>query len=218
VAPTPAQPAAQPSEPPPPPPRLINVETPPPAAPVERTYHMHEGFYFRASLGIGALNQSVSTDTRSEADFSTSGGGLAYDIMIGGSPATGLAIGGTIMGLGATNANVEVDDVDTGADVNASHGIIGVFIDGFPQPNGGLHLGGALGFAGDAIDPDQGETRNLGGFGGAAWLGYGFWVGPDWSLGGMLQLSGTLTREEKDGVTRQASSLGTSLLFTALYH
>jgi hypothetical protein len=178
---------------------------------------MHEGFYFRASLGIGALNQSISTDSRVVPDYSTSGGGLAYDILIGGSPATGLAIGGALMGLGATNADIEVNDVETGGEANTSHGIIGVFIDGFPQPNGGLHLGGVLGFAGDAIEVDD-ETTSLGGFGGAAWVGYGFWVGPDWSLGGMLQFTGTLTRKEEDGLTRQASSFGTSLLFTALYH
>ena len=178
---------------------------------------MHEGFYFRASVGIGALNQSISTDSRVVPDYSTSGGGLAYDIFIGGSPATGLAIGGTIMALGTTNADIEVDGAETGGEANTSHAIIGVFVDGFPQPNGGLHLGGALGFAGDAIEVGD-ETTSLGGFGGAAWVGYGCWVAGDWSLGGMLQFTGTLTRKEEDGLTRQASSFGTSLLFTALYH
>jgi hypothetical protein len=178
---------------------------------------MHEGFYFRVSIGVGALNQSVSTDSRVFRDYSTSGGGLAYDIMLGGSPATGLAIGGALIGLGATNADVEVDDVKVG-ELDSSHAILGVFIDGFPQPNGGLHLGGAVGFAGDAFQQDGEDTKSLGGFGGAAWVGYGFWVGPDWSLGGMLRFTGTLTRKEEDGLTEQASSLGTSLLFTALYH
>jgi hypothetical protein len=196
---------------------LINVETPPPSAPVERTYHLHEGFYLRLSIGVGALNQSVSTDTRENPDYSVSGGGLGYNILIGGSPATGVAIGGALMGLAATNADVEIDDRDAG-EVNASHGIIGVFIDGFPQPNGGLHLGGVLGLAGDAIELDRGGTTRLGGFGGAAWVGYGFWVGPEWSLGGMLQFTGTLTRNEEDGVKQQAGSLGVSLLFSALYH
>jgi hypothetical protein len=44
-------------------------------------------------------------------------------------------------------------------------------------------------------------------------------VGPEWSLGGLLQLSGGYTaKADADDVKRQASFGTLSLSFTALYH
>lgn len=185
---------------------------------MQRSKYLHDGFYLRLSIGGGRLAHSVSTDTRSLSDFSTAGGGLIYDVLIGGSPEPGIAVGGGLIGFGTTGSDVEVDDRDTGVNADTSQGLIGVFVDGFPKPNGGFHLGGLIGLAGVRLDPATGAERTLGGFGGAVWGGYDAWVGSEWSLGGKLQLTGSITNENDDGVKWQATSFGVSLLFTALYH
>ena len=47
---------------------------------------------------------------------------------------------------------------------------------------------------------------------------YEAWVGPQWSLGGMLRLMGSVTREEESNATYAASIGAATLSFTALYH
>ncbi|HKY37594.1 MAG TPA: hypothetical protein VJN18_16745, partial [Polyangiaceae bacterium] len=62
------------------------------------------------------------------------------------------------------------------------------------------------------------DDYNAGGLGGSAWIDYMGFVGPEWSLGGMLQLNYGFTRKEEEGLTREASGGALSISFTALYH
>ena len=76
------------------------------------------------------------------------------------------------------------------------------------------------------LDQDFGENRQSNGWGAAGWVGYGFWIGSEWSLGGMARVSGGITKSTFDtpingtttSVEEQASSKAFSILFTALYH
>lgn len=241
-APEPADPvdAADPAElaaapqnlPPPPPPRaaaggasagpVIQVETPPPPpAQPRRGYHVHDGFYLRLNLGVGSGHAAVADDDPSRPDFSMDGGSLVLGAWVGGTPARGLALGGllTVATLGADR--VEVDDVDTFNEIGGSYALLGAFVDGHPDPTGGFHLGGSFGLARvrlDAKDNAQLDDVDAGGLGLSAWIGYDAWISSDWSIGGLIQLVGVLTREEKDERERQPSAGGVSLSFTALYH
>jgi hypothetical protein len=240
-APPPAPaPAAQPELPPPPPPKAtapvdpapppqgkIVISAPPVPAPLERRgYHVHDGFYLRLAAGLGGAKTSISTDSATYPNYGVGSVGLSSDLWIGGTPWSGIAIGG-LLGLQLMrDSEMRIEGETTGDGMSASLVSLGAFIDAFPDPRRGLHLGGALFLAGIATKGDShalADDLNVrdydgGGLGLSAWVGYMGWVGPEWSLGGLLKLSGASTRQDKDDVVREAQAYALSLSFTALYH
>ena len=48
--------------------------------------------------------------------------------------------------------------------------------------------------------------------------GYDAWISPEWSLGGMLRLSGAVTSSNADDLEQRANTRSFAILFTALYH
>jgi hypothetical protein len=177
---------------------------------------MHDGFYARISLGFGSLSGTFDDGHPSGEDLEGSSGALGFDVLIGGSPAPGVAIGGALIGEGAASVDFDRGPLRS-QDRSLSLGIIGPFIDGFPSPSRGWHLGGMLGLARLSIEDDSldGIEETLG-FGGAFWLGHDFWVADDWSIGPLLRLSGALTRDSGPNV--DASSFSVMFMFTGLYH
>jgi len=200
-----------------PPQGKIDLTTQAPAPAVPRSYRMHDGFYARASMGFGPLGASIDDGDASGQDLEGSGSAFGFDLMIGGSPAPGVAIGGAFLAAGAVSADLDRGRFAPSEDRNFSVAILGPFIDGFPMANKGFHLGGALGLA--ALNLESSDSDGLGqtgGFGGAAWIGYDFWVADEWSVGPLFRLAGTLTQNDDDDV--DASSMSALFLFTALYH
>jgi hypothetical protein len=189
-------------------------------------YHVHDGFYLRMAAGLGGGHGSISTDHSGVPNYGVGGAGLALNLWIGGTPWRGIAIGGMLSLQGMHDSNTIVEGQKTGAGVQGNLGLLAPFIDVFPDPLRGLHVGGALGLAGfgtkadsHVLEDDHGaKDYSGGGLGGSAWVGYMGFVGPEWSLGGMLQLSGFATGEKDAGIDRRASGYALSLQFTALCH
>ncbi len=236
--PAPAPPVAEPPPadlPPPPPPKAdgpaaapqgkVVISAPPVAPPVARRgYHVHDGFYLRLAAGLGGGKTSISTDSATYPNHGVGGVGLAGDIWIGGTPWSGIAIGGLLGLQRMRDSELRVEGDNTGEGMTAQLWSLGVFIDAFPDARRGLHLGGALYLAGIDTNGDSHELEELNvrnyrgvGLGLSAWIGYMGWVGPEWSLGGLLKLSGAATRKEEESLTREASALAVSLSFSALY-
>lgn len=192
----------------------------PPLPPPPRGVRYHDGFYLRMALGLGASGALVSSDEASVPNYSFAGGGATGDLWIGGTPSTGLALGGALSLLGVKSTTRRVDGVSRSGDVSGTMGLLGFFVDGFPDPERGFHFGGSLGLASarTTVKSSQQDEFKGGGVGLAAWLGYDMWVSPQWSLGGLVRFMGSLTRENRDDVNYQTSLGGASLSFTALYH
>lgn len=203
-----------------PPPGGMSVETPPPPPVRGRTYHMHDGFYLRMSLGGGYIGGTVSQ--AGAPDITLSGGGGAFDLLIGGTPAPGVVIGGAILGNTAPNPSFAVDDQQQDVSAQLTFGLAGPFIDGFTDPKGGFHVGGMLGGAGLSLDDNSGgaSSTTFSGYGAGMWVGYAAWIASDWSLGGMLRLTGARTVHAATETTPRltASARAITILFTALYH
>ncbi|MGC4089797.1 MAG: hypothetical protein QM756_18315 [Polyangiaceae bacterium] len=89
-----------------PPAGRMNLFVPPSAPSVPRSYHMHDGFYLRASVGVGSLSSSI--DDKSTTGYSLRGGGtsLHLNLLVGGSPSPGLAVGGALLGEGTASADL----------------------------------------------------------------------------------------------------------------
>src|SRR6187402_2436172 len=178
----------QPEQPAAAPPPRINLATAPVKAPIQRKYHFHEGFYLRASVGFTSYAASYSDGNRTDQDFDEHASGLALDLLVGGSPSPGVSIGGGILLNPLFGHNYERGGIELG-----SHGgyatLIGPFIDGFPDPTRGWHLGGMIGLAGQSfqnVNRTGDNSRTAAGIGGAAWFGYDFWVGEEFSIGPQL--------------------------------
>jgi hypothetical protein len=199
-APKPIQ-LATPEEPAAPMPQRIDLDTPSVGRPVQRTYHLHEGFYLRSSVGFGDYRASFSDGNHANQDFTEKGGSLSLDLLIGGSPSPGVSIGGALLLDPLFGGDYERSGGGLG-----SHGgfssLLGPFIDGFPDPTQGWHLGAMLGLAAQSfqnVNATSGKTATAGGVGGAAWFGYDFWVGSEWAIGPQLRLMGMRTSDTKSG-------------------
>jgi hypothetical protein len=197
----------------------IDVSVPAPTPSVTRKMHNHDGFYLRSSVGIGTRSAFIATDSTSHPNYTVNGGGISLDLLIGGTPSPGLALGGGLMLSGVTDGEVRVDG---GGNVGSGTGgliLIGPFVDGFPMPNRGLHLGGLVGLAGGGANrQDKQDEFDGAGLGMAVWIGHAFWVGKEWSLGGDLKLDAAFLRDDSGEVVLADTWYGFSLLFTVLYH
>jgi hypothetical protein len=212
---------ATPEQPPAAAPPKIDLSTEAPAKAVQRTYHFHEGFYLRASVGFGYYYGSFSDRSRSNSDFTEHGGTMALDLLIGGSPAPGISIGGGLLVDPLFGMSYERNGREVGNHGGVST-LIGPFIDAFPDATRGWHLGGLIGFAGQSfqninVNPNSGDRQRSVGVGGAAWFGYDFWVAPEWAAGPQFRAMGMTTSSTKSGedIAAFASSfdVGVSVVF-----
>ncbi|HYP97160.1 MAG TPA: hypothetical protein VER96_00715 [Polyangiaceae bacterium] len=210
----------KPQEPAPAPPPKIDLSTPAPEKPVQRTYHFHEGFYLRASVGFGYYYGAFNDSKHS--DFSEHGGTMSADLLIGGSPSPGVSIGGGLLVDPLFGASYQRNGREVGTHGGVST-LIGPFIDAFPDATKGWHLGGLIGFAGMSFQNlnagacCEGSRERAIGFGGAAWFGYDFWVAPEWAAGPQFRAMGMSTSGTHSGsdISAFASSfdLGVSVVF-----
>lgn len=225
---------------------------PPPPPPAENpTAHRHDGFYLRMGIGVGYghihssgtltdTNLGSSTTDQGDFDATYDGAGPAYELLIGGTVARGLVIGGGLVGQDISNPKVRLNTtgnlIVSGSNVttNGSLGVgaLGPFIDWFPDERGGLHFGGMVGLALIGLDNGNGNTDT--GIGGSLWTGYDFWISDQWSLGAEARAvgvsakrqfsdnvtSGSLFSSSFSGINGTLDDRGSSfeLLFTALYH
>jgi hypothetical protein len=191
----------------------MSVAVPEPAPEPGRTVHRHDGFYARLNLGVLSGRTHVSTDTSTVADYSVGGAGLGADLLIGGTPSTGLATGGALSFASFGHASGSTGD----------YVLLGGFVDGFPSASRGLHFGGELGLAlANTRRKDAVDLRGVG-LGMAVWLGHGFWVADDWTLGGLVRFSGAMTQGDSgdplDGhVDLAGATYAIALMFSVAYH
>lgn len=201
----------------------MDLDSPAPPAPVVRKLRMHDGFYARLNLGFNLGSAFVQTDSVASPNYTVGGGSIAVDLLLGGTPSPGLALGGGLLIQSSVTEDVEIDGGPGSPSGTSTLALVGPFVDGFPMPNKGLHFGGLVGIAAarttrqDKVDEFEG-----GGAGLAVWLGHDFWVADEWSLGGLLRFSAAMTRQtEGDGadeVALQNTTYGFTLEFSALYH
>ena len=207
---------------PPPPPYGYGAPPPPPPPPPPAGDYLHDGFYLRFALGGGGFNAKGTYDVSSNAFLSAntiSGGGLAVDFAIGGSPVPGLVLGGELFGQQLSKPTIKYDSgTNITLDGNATFGLLGPFIDWYPNPEGGFHVGGMLGLASLSLTDTNDVTRAADHGGGAALsVGYDFWVGRQLSLGILGKAFGGSVTNDQNGIKETYSVSGGSLLFSILY-
>ncbi len=180
------------------------------------------------STGEWAIDGSGSRDV----EVVYSGAGPAYELLIGGTPGGGVVVGGGFVGQEISDPKIEIEldgeevgDDDFDSDNALGMILLGPFVDWFPNPLGGAHVGAMIGVAaiglsnGDQDDENESST----GWGGSLWGGYDFWVANQWSLGAEGRIGYLSThRDFADYPVIDADlddrGLTFEVLFTALYH
>lgn len=193
---------------------------PPPRAP-DPSIHLHDGFYFRASLGFGSL--TVESDTRSARDpalgeLSQSRGGASLDLLFGGTPMTGFVIGG-----GALVNSSDSRGLRDSSTISVSLSTIGPFMDAYLDPRSGFHVGALVGLsqlelAHDDPQVDGTVRETPSGWGGFAWVGYEGWIGEQWSLGGLARFGFFRVSSSAESYDADLSGRALSLSVTIAYH
>lgn len=209
-----AEPEARSSEPAPKiqlttPKPMIDLTTPPPAGPEGRTFHEHDGFYFSLDAGLGAL-LSASANADGAPDVDGSGLTLSYNLRLGGSLSPGFVVGGSLLGATQLTGDWEVDGLGSSSG-DLSYIVLGPFAQGYPDSHGNLNFGGSLGVA--LLSAGATDEASAIGVGGAFWMGSGVWVGPDWSIGGLLRLDAATGKDDDVTVTAIALNAMFSVVF-----
>lgn len=198
-----------------------SVAPPKPAAPPAPAAgaRTHDGFYLRLGLGGGVLKGEFSGGN--QPDATADGGAVLLDILIGGTLARGLVLGGGYHIAAASEVDFEVGTTYSGSGGALGQGIVGPFIDFFPWPDQGFDVGLLGGLAIVSMDTPkilgQGVSLDHRGLGVSPFVGYTLWLADEWSMGLTLRATWTSTQDDdgsgQDGVSR---TLGATL--TAQFH
>lgn len=190
----------------------------------EATVRTHDGFYLRMGLG-GGTGRITSKASNTEAVYS--GGGVAVDLLMGGTIANTVAIGGGFVTMAISAPDVELtqggETVSLDGDGDISMSTLGPLVDVFFGPQSGAHVGFMLGLA--TIDFEQTADASNG-WGMVLFGGYDFWVSNQWALG--VNARYNYIRQDRDAVITddlvfddlrlQDTAHTFCLLFSALYH
>jgi hypothetical protein len=159
--------------------------------------YRHEGFYVAVDTGVGVLGARGSGPLGSA---SISGFGSMSDLAIGGTVAPGLVIGavlrewsttGTFHGgptITATttyfaNGVPSTTQQTLSGHAHAASLEVGAFLDWYPNPERGWHVGASLGLGGMTLIDDAGTMSDGVAVAGSIFGGYQWWLGRAWSLG-----------------------------------
>lgn len=208
------------------------------------TVRHHGGFYARLGLGAGYLTGDITNyevsglftagQTTEPTEGSIAGFAQLGELMLGGTVADGLVLGGGAWGVNAfapeyegTGRNLtthEVSDGSAGLELT-SLSQLGVFLLYYPDATLGFHamLAPTLSVAvvGDTrdieLDYDVDGAEGIG-WGLVLGAGYDFWVGDQWSLGASARLQYVSVILGSTDPQSTFSAMVPGLLATATYH
>ncbi len=94
--------------------------------------------------------------------------------------------------------------------------VVGPFLDWYPNPTSGFHLGGMFGVAALGLQGDDNEMSV--GVGATLSAGYDFWVANQWSIGPELRLMKMGSNRQINRQTFLESTSGIQLTLSVVYH
>lgn len=239
VEPQPAAPAPQPVAPAataqPAPERRFTLTTGPVPPPVPRRgRRVHDGFYLRFASGFGAYAETFKSESSEvyagEVHARTRGLATLGEFAVGGSLRPGLVLGVGVYsaelisgGFRTSRESADVPPPELEPEFR-SLGILGPFLDWYPNPQRGFHVQAAVGVAGmgTAFDDfgDSDEEYSAGGAGLVIGIGHEWWIGDQWSLGVLARNTLALVTGEDSAGVRWVHGIATtpSLMMTLTYH
>ena len=196
---------------------------------------LHEGLYLRLATGVGGLwaREELSRASGPTASRSVDAPAMGFNFAVGAAVTDGFVLGATVLGSIAPNASSDWDGA--GGTAPRRYGMFGILADGYPDPHGGFHVGGALGLGSiDRNDTNSARWGHMGDGGGAGMAtgfallgmsGYEWWIGREWQMGllGIAAysprlMSGDAASSSASSGAFDAAALSTSLMLSATYN
>jgi opacity protein-like surface antigen len=187
---------------------------------------LHDGFFLRLALGGGRFHDSASsTAGPSSTSFTAQGGSTAFELSIGGTPTPGFIVAGTLLGHSVPSPTIEMNGGKFDGN-SSSVSMLGLMLDGYPDPRGGFHIGGVIGFASisdSTINTSSTSTTSTSsdstsGLGIAPHIGYEWWVSDNWALGAQFRFFYGTMKDDAFSITTKHSVTLPSLSFVATYN
>ena len=179
----------------------------------------HDGFFLRGEVGPGYLTSSNTASNGSQSlDYSVSGPGVSLGLFLGGTPWSGIVIGGGLSATIVPDPKVEIGPFSAKSDSTVSVEALGPFIQYFPNPLGGFNAGLMLGIGSFSVENNNGDSVTAYGWSLSGSVGYEWWVGYEWSLGLVGRLTYARTSKTTNGVDEKLSPFVPSILFAFTYH
>jgi hypothetical protein len=192
-------------------PTLAHAETP----------GTHDGFYFRFALGPGYAADAYTTKFAGRSqDGSIRGIGVASELMIGGTVAPGLALGGGLQSDAFPKPTVKVGDLSAEGSGTLQLATLGPFVDYYLNPKGGFHIQGMLGLAVLSARDREGNSskRNPSGSIASVGVGQDWFVSDAWSVGILGRLQVATTKYSENGVEETHTTVVPAVLASFTYH
>lgn len=211
---SPGTPAAPPPyfvEPPPPDERMA----PAPLAP--RGARFHDGLFLRAGIGYARLLHHISA-YGTTSDFR--GNGVSMDILVGGTPARGLVLGGGLVMSAFESPEMSVQyPYGTWGDVSVNLVAPVGFVQYYFDPRLGWNVQGMVGYAtldytdayGSLGTTAEGVLLAIGG----GWEGF---VTDQWSLGGLFRVAYSNLHDTIYGISETHSVWTPTFQLVGTYH
>jgi len=186
----------------------------------QATVRTHDGFYLRAGFGLGYGTVNSNMDAL-DWDATYSGSGWLFDLLLGGTVANSVIIGGGLLLHEISDPKVELTSPGEDVMLNDTSGALGVvllgpFVDVFFGPNSGAHVGAMLGAGSIGLEDDS--ENPSGGWGFAVFGGYDFWVSDQWALGVNARYMRVMAEREVFDITFKDSADTFGIMFSALYN
>jgi len=183
---------------------------------------VHDDFFFRLSLGLGAGWGREELEIRSLGVSETNhlfGATATMEMLAGGTPLPGIVFGAAVGVLGRAKLEETGENADTGD--NASAGIVqaSLFTNWYPDPSQGLYLYASIGYAsaprtlGDVTYAVDSEGVALGAGG-----GYDFWMRDEWSLGPQFRVTIARLGTEEGSASISQWFVSPTLTIAMTYH
>jgi hypothetical protein len=176
-------------------------------------------------IGLGAIGATVEAQDSNADKLQITGFVIPVEVAFGGTPAPGIVLGGGFYTIHAPAAHYAVGRGDFAIEETADYGsvgMIGPFLDAYPDPHGGFHIQAAPCLT--SVNPGKSDTIVTGdvsgaGFGAMVGLGYEGWVGEQWGIGVLARLQyASVELKDEDDNKYDFKMLVPALLLTATLH
>ncbi len=183
--------------------------------------HTHDGFYLRMAVGGGYVHDNLKYDgpilQGLVPDGQAEGGSFQGDLAAGWAVKPGLVIGGQLFIEQLANPRVTFGGRVYSSDISVGTlTVFGPLIDWYPNAHKGFHFGGMIG--GSRVTMQDNSRNQLDnqpiGAGGMAFVGYEWWTGEQWAMGGMLQFSAASMNDSSNNMHHTWTSGGLAVSLT----
>jgi hypothetical protein len=183
----------------------------------------HQGLFLRGSLGLGPswLTESTSVGNVDSDTLKARGLTGAFELLLGGTPARGLVLGGGVTAHALVDPTVETPGAtfDT-SDTSISLMTLTTFANYYPAPTEGLYVQALVGygFLGLTVDGREQDVGDIHGFVFGGGVGYDFWVADQWSLGPAFRLTYAALGASEGDISVRERWLIPTVSFSVTYH